>query len=110
MRCVCDPQRVAGTAQPAYGLPGGGGKVIFTAGSPDHTVTLPQDHSPRSQSCGLGNALARSKLCFVVRGRSRWDRRHSGNWGRHSPNHEGTASSTQGQHAQSLNLGTRGEN
>lgn len=35
-----------GTAQPAYGQPGGGVEVIFTAGSPDHTVTLPPDIIP----------------------------------------------------------------
>lgn len=35
-----------GIAQPAYGQPGGGVEVIFTAGSPDHTVTLPPDIIP----------------------------------------------------------------
>jgi hypothetical protein len=35
-----------GIAHPAYGQPGGGVEVIFTAGSPDHTVTLPPDVIP----------------------------------------------------------------
>ena len=35
-----------GIAQPAYGQPGGGVEVIFTAGSPDHTVTLPPNIIP----------------------------------------------------------------
>ena len=35
-----------GIAQPAYGQSGGGVEVIFTAGSPDHTVTLPPDIIP----------------------------------------------------------------
>jgi len=35
-----------GIAQPAYGQPGGGVEVIFTAGSPDHTVTFPPDIIP----------------------------------------------------------------
>ena len=35
-----------GIAQPAYGQPGGGVEVIFTAGSPDHTLTLPPDIIP----------------------------------------------------------------
>ncbi len=35
-----------GITQPAYGQPGGGVEVIFTAGSPDHTVTLPPDVIP----------------------------------------------------------------
>lgn len=35
-----------GIAQPAYGQPGGGVEVIFTAGSPDHTVTVPPDIIP----------------------------------------------------------------
>lgn len=35
-----------GIAQPAYGQPGGGVEVIFTAGSPDQTVALPPDIIP----------------------------------------------------------------
>lgn len=35
-----------GIAQPAYGQPGGGVEVIFTAGSPDKTVTLPPEILP----------------------------------------------------------------
>lgn len=35
-----------GTVMPAYGQPGGGVEIIFTKGSPDHTVTLPPDVIP----------------------------------------------------------------
>lgn len=35
-----------GIAQPAYGQPGGGVEVIFTAGLPGHTVTFPPDIIP----------------------------------------------------------------